>query len=80
MSQTNQHPEAFDDDSGQEYDDDVEESGSTEESDDPDELIDDCLADILSDTLDDNWEAEEVESENDFYNELRERYEDEETL
>ena len=58
----------------------MENSEWTVESDDPDELIDDPLADVLSDTNDDDWETEAIESENDFYNELHDRYEDDDNL
>ena len=82
MSPINLPQEPFDDDSELDAERQPEETTSdwSDEPDDEDELTDGLLQELLDDSLGDDWEIEAFESESDFYDELRERHEDDEPL
>lgn len=82
MSPINLPQEPFDDDSELDAERQPEETTSdwSDEPDDEDELPDGLLEELLDDSLGDDSEIEALESESNFYDELRERYEDDEPL
>ena len=51
-----------------------------DDPDSEDELDWDNECDALNGILDEDWDAAAFETENDFYDELRDRYEDEDTI
>ena len=82
MSPINLPREPFGEESELEAERQLDETTSDwpDEPDDEDELTDGVLQELLDDSLGDDWEIEAFESESDFYDELRERHEDDEPL
>lgn len=82
MSPINLPQEPFGDESEFEAERQLDETTSDwpDEPDDEDELPDGLPLELLDDPFGDDWEIEAFESESDFYDELRERHEDDEPL